>query len=129
MTSPDHGATYMKPPFDGPLDSVSGQPEDGRMESRLSNLETRVFGIGLDVAVLKSTSATKSDLTELEARMHVEFAELRADVRTQGKELRLELQASIAQSQNKIILWVVSFIFLAQLLPILKDVIAGSFAL
>lgn len=99
------------------------------MESRLSNLETRVFGIGLDVAVLKSTSATKSDLTELEARMHVEFAELRADVRTQGKELRLELQASIAQSQNNIILWVVSFIFLAQLLPILKDVIAGSFAL
>lgn len=109
------------------------------MEARLSKLETEVSAIRLDVAVLKSTSATKSDLAEFEARTRIELAEVRGEMRAQAKdldakldivksELRAEIRASVASSQNKIILWVVSFIFLAQLLPMMKDVVANNLA-
>jgi hypothetical protein len=83
------------------------EPPDNDMETRITKLEAlaekvseRLNGIDRDLAVLRSESrhfATKEDLARVEGG----------------------LQAKIAESQNKVIMWVVSAIFLAQLLPAL----------
>ena len=54
-----------------------------------------------DVAVIKATGATKSDLAEL----------------------RGETKAAIAEAKSSIILWVVSAVFIAQLLPALLQLL------
>lgn len=98
----------MKPPLDGPLDLVSGQPDDGRMDARVTKLEADVTTIKIDVAVIKANGASKSDVAELNAKLDALSA-------------RVEMQ--IAKGHTRIILWVGSFIFLAQLLPMLKNVV------
>ena len=69
-----------------PFDVGGGPPYDGNMEARLTKLEADVTEIKIDLAVLKATCATKSD---------------------------------VADAKATIIMWVVSAIFLAQLLPAL----------
>lgn len=70
-----------------------GTPYDGGMEARLARLESDLAAMKIDIAVIKATGATKSDL---------------AGLRTE-----------IAQTKSSIIMWVVSAIFIAQLLPAL----------
>ncbi|MFL6674001.1 MAG: hypothetical protein ACJ8LG_12015 [Massilia sp.] len=66
-----------------------------RLESTAEKTADRLSAIELDVAILKATSATKTDIAEL----------------------RTELRTAIAEAKTSIILWVVSAIFLAQMLP------------
>jgi hypothetical protein len=66
-----------------------------RLESTAEKTADRLSAIELDVAILKATGATKTDIAEL----------------------RTELRTAIAEAKTSIILWVVSAIFLAQLLP------------
>jgi hypothetical protein len=80
-----------------PFDVGGGPPYDGNMEARLSKLEADVTEIKIDLAVLKATCATKCDLAEVKA----------------------ETKAALAEAKTSIIMWVVSAIFLAQLLPAL----------
>jgi ribosome-interacting GTPase 1 len=67
------------------------------MEERIEKLEADVATIKIDIAVLKTNSATKADIAELKA----------------------ELKAQIAETKSSTIVWVVGAIFLAQLLPAL----------
>ncbi|MBC7490078.1 MAG: hypothetical protein H7240_09120 [Glaciimonas sp.] len=66
-------------------------PYDGDMEARVAKLEADLTAIKIDVAVIKANGATKSDI---------------ADVR-----------AVVSEAKTSIIIWSVSAIFLAQLLP------------
>ena len=65
-----------------------GPPYDGGMETRVAKLEADLTAIKVDLAVIKASGATKSDL---------------------------------AEAKSSIILWVVGAIFVAQLLPMLRD--------
>ena len=85
-----------------PVDSTGDNGDDGRMEARLSKLETDVAAVKIDVTVIKANGATKSDVAELKGM----FAELRASTK-----------ADSADAKTAIILWVVGAIFIAQLLP------------
>lgn len=71
-------------------------PYDGDMEQRVSKLEAEITGIKIDLAVIKANGATKSDIADA--------------------------KAAISEAKTSIIIWVVSAIFIAQLLPaILKQ--------
>ena len=77
-------------------------PPDDDMHTRLVNMEAlaaktgeRLMVIERDLAVVKSNYATKEDVSRAEGSLLVK----------------------IAESKNSIIMWVVSAIFLAQLLP------------
>lgn len=61
------------------------------MEKRIGKLESRLAAIELDLGILKATCATKSDLAEL--------------------------KATVSEAKTTIILWVVSAVILAQMLP------------
>lgn len=61
------------------------------MEKRIGKLEGRLAAIELDLGILKATCATKSDLAEL--------------------------KATVSEAKTTIILWVVSAVILAQMLP------------
>jgi hypothetical protein len=80
-----------------PFDVGGGPPYGGNVEARLTKLEADVAEIKIDLAVLKAICATKSDIAEVKA----------------------ETKAGLAEAKASIIMWVVSAIFLAQLLPAL----------
>ncbi len=67
------------------------------MEARVTKLEADVAAIKIDVAVIKANGATKSDIADL--------------------------RAAISEAKTSSIMWVVMAVFLAQLLPIVKDVV------
>lgn len=74
-------------------------PYDGSMEARVARLESDLAAIKIDVAVIKATGATKSDIAET--------------------------KTAIAEAKTSIIIWVVSAIFIAQLLPALLRMLSG----
>jgi hypothetical protein len=65
------------------------------LEAIAEKTAERLFALERDVAIIKATGATKVDLAELKS----------------------ELKSDIADAKSSIIMWVVSAIFLAQLLP------------
>jgi DNA-binding ferritin-like protein len=66
-----------------------------RLEEIAEKMAERLFALERDVAIIKSNYATKADLAEL--------------------------KADIAAAKASIIMWVVTAIFLAQLLPALLN--------
>jgi hypothetical protein len=79
-------------------DDNGGEPPDnGGMEARVAKLEAVSQQLLTDVAVMRSNYATKEDIARVEGG----------------------LLAKIAEAKNSIIMWVVSAILLAQLLPAL----------
>lgn len=87
-------------------------------EARIERLEANEA----DIATIKANYATKDDIAELKVMFaHLEHrfsetkAELRADIRTHHAETK----AQIAEAKASIILWSVTAIFIAQLLPAL----------
>jgi len=86
------------------LDNNGEPPDYGGMEARVAKLEADLTAIKIDVAVIKANGATKSDVAELKG----------------------SLKSDISEAQTKIIMWVVVAIFLAQLLPLVKDFIRPS---
>lgn len=81
-----------RPPLP-PIDNVSDSGDDGQMEKRIEKLETELAAIKLDVGIIKATGATKTDIAELRATM--------------------------SEVKSGIILWVVTAVVLAQILPVL----------
>lgn len=77
----------------GPLDTGGGGGNDGEMDARIKALEDALATVKTDLAVVKATHATKSDIEAT--------------------------KATISEAKTTIILWVVTAIFLAQLLPAL----------
>jgi len=79
---------------------------DNRIESlehRMDNVEADIVAIKLDIAVLKTTSATKADLAKLEG----------------------ELKSAIADAKAVVIIWVSSAVIFAQVLPALLKLFLG----
>ncbi len=76
-----------------PIDTGGGGGNDGGMEARIKNLEDGLTSLQQDLAVMRSNYATKADIEAT--------------------------KAAIAEAKTSIILWVVTAIFLAQLLPAL----------
>lgn len=124
-----------------PVDDGGEPPDDQTMEARIARLESDLTAIKIDVAVIKATCATKSDLAELRAATKTDLAELRAATGLDGANLKIELETKIAERTSALeaeivkrtseleakidraktatILWVVSAVFLAQLIPTL----------
>ena len=100
-----HAAELFGKSQGGESGSVTGggePPDNGAMEARIAKLESlaektseRLAVIEKDLAVIKSNHATKEDVAAL----------------------RGDMKASVAEAKNSIIMWVVSAILLAQLLP------------
>lgn len=86
--SPVANGNLPPPP---PVDSGLGSGDDGRMEKRIEKLEADVAAIKLDLGIIKANGATKSDIAEL--------------------------RATISDAKTTIILWVVTAVVLAQILP------------
>lgn len=88
------------------FDEESQAAYDWRMtiEARLGRIEADIAVMKIDIAILKATTATKSDITELRAGQ----------------------KASLAEAKSSIITWVVSAVFIAQLLPALLKIFIQS---
>ncbi len=65
------------------------------MEARFTRLEHEVAAIKVDVALIKATGATKTDIAELKS----------------------ELKSAIAESRATTILWVSTVVVIGQILP------------
>lgn len=72
-------------------DTGGEPPDNGDMDARVTKLEASLQQLQLDAAVIKSNYASKEDIAKLEAKMN--------------------------EGLNRVIMWVVGSIFLAQLLP------------
>jgi ribosome-interacting GTPase 1 len=81
-----------------------------KLEVMAEKTSERLYALERDVAIIKANGATKADI-----------AELRADIAV----LKGELTSAIAQAKTGITLWVVSAIFLAQVLPMLLSKLGG----
>jgi ribosome-interacting GTPase 1 len=81
-----------------------------KLEVMAEKTSERLYALEPDVAIIKANGATKADI-----------AELRADIAV----LKGELTSAIAQAKTGITLWVVSAIFLAQVLPMLLSKLGG----
>ncbi|MTV37953.1 hypothetical protein [Duganella radicis] len=90
------------------FDKEKSEAYDKTPEARLDKLEMEQLSIKVDIAVLKETCATKVALSEMESRLRTEMAEMESRLKTQ-----------IAETKSTIIIWVVSSVFLAQLIPAL----------
>ena len=112
------------------FDKEKSEAYDKTPDARLSKLEMEQLNIKVDIAVLKETCATKTDLAELGGSLRTEMAEmgsqLRAEMAAMESRLRAEmaemenrLKTQIAETKSTIITWVVGSVFLAQLLPAL----------
>jgi len=84
------------------FDGGGGGGYDGGMEARVTKLEADLTAIKIDLAVIKANGAAKSDIAELRAVTKVDIA---------------ELKTAIADAKSAIVMWVVSVIVLAQVLP------------
>lgn len=82
------------------FDGGGGGGYDHPMEERVKKLEADLTTIKVDLAVIKANGATKSDVAEA--------------------------KVAISEAKSAIIMWVVMAIFLAQLLPMLKDFLKPS---
>ena len=69
--------------------------------------------------------ATKADIAELGYATKADIAELRSASKADIAELRAATKADIAEAKTSIIQWVVSAIFIAQLLPSLLKLFAN----
>lgn len=94
---------------------------DGPMEARVAKLESDITAIKIDAAVIKVNGAAKSDIADLRAATKADIADLRAATRTDIADLKGATKADISEAKTTIIMWVVGAIFVAQLLPIVKD--------
>jgi ABC-type metal ion transport system substrate-binding protein len=74
----------------------SGGPGD--MEIRVKAIEDAMIAVKTDLAVIKSNYATKTDIAETKIGI-------------------AEAKAGIAEAKSSIIMWVVSAVLLAQVLP------------
>jgi hypothetical protein len=87
----------------GPVDSGGGPPHDGEMDERVKKLE--------DWA-----EKSRGDLHSIDLRL------VKIDTRMDAFATR----ADVSEAKNSIIMWVVGAIFVAQLLPMLKDFVKPS---
>jgi hypothetical protein len=78
---------------DGPSYDDGMEARVARIESDLVVMKADIAVMKTDIAVIKATAATKTDLAQV--------------------------RAEIAEAKSSIIMWVVSAIFIAQLLPAL----------
>ena len=92
------------------------------MEARVAKLEADIPAIKIDVAVIKQTCATKTDLAEVKAELKADLAEVKGELKADFAELK----TAMSEGQTKIIIWVVSAIFIAQLLPMIRDFVTPS---
>ena len=51
------------------------------MEARVAKLEADIPAIKIDVAVIKQTCATKTDLAEVKAELKADLAEVKAELK------------------------------------------------
>lgn len=86
-----------------------------RLEEIAQKTTDELYALSLDVGIIKATCATKADLAEMKA----ELASMKENGATKKElaDLRAELMTALAEVKASIIMWVVSAIFLAQLLP------------
>jgi cell division septum initiation protein DivIVA len=87
------------------------------MNERVEKLEVlaektsdRLYALEQDVAIIKASGATRSDIAELRAELRINIAKLRS-----------EMLSAIAKAKTSTILWVVGAIFLEQVLPMLLN--------
>lgn len=78
-------------PPDVPADNALKNGDDENMEKRVEKLESELASIKLDIGIIKANGATKSDIAET--------------------------KAVVSEAKSTIILWVVTAIILAQILP------------
>ncbi|MYM25414.1 hypothetical protein GTP46_22550 [Duganella sp. FT135W] len=91
-------------------------------ETRIDKLEADEAGQTADLALIKANYATKNDITELKimfARLENLFSETKV-------ELKADIKVQIAEAKTSIILWTVTAVFLAQLLPALVKLLLPS---
>jgi hypothetical protein len=89
-------------------------------ETRIEKLEADEAGQTADLALIKANYATKDDITELKimfTQLENRFSETRTELKADMKIHSAETRAQIAEAKSSIIMWTVSAIFLAQLLP------------
>ena len=83
------------------FDKEKSEAYDKTPDARLSKLEMEQLNIKVDIAVLKETCATKTDLAELGGGLRAEMAEmgsqLRAEMAAMGSQLRAEMAAMESQ--------------------------------
>ena len=105
-------------------------PDDRDMESHLAKIE-------LDLAIIKASGATKSDVAAATSAIKAdvaaatsaykaEFAELRAEMRAEFAHIRREFAEKLAETKVCIVIWLVSTVVLAQLLPLLVRILGGK---
>jgi hypothetical protein len=101
------------------VDSGGGPPHDGGMEARVAKLEADLTAIKIDVAVIKANGSTKSDVAELRELIKSSATDFKAEV----EKVSLKTGKDLAESQTKMIFWIVGTIVIAQILPALLKLI------